>query len=361
MRVLRASLLASLLTVLIAVPVAVAAQSHGPGRGGMPALPGMQLESPEALGLGGRQGPAPRAADAGRPGSARPNGAQPGGRSGPVGGTPLFRVNCGMSHTAMDDPIVFPGQPGKSHQHTFVGNVSTDASSTAATLLAARTTCDDRADLSAYWMPSLVVGGETVAPTFAYVAYRRVTAAQVTAFPAGFRMIAGNSRASAAQLLSVAAWTCGRQSGIAPSATPPTCPDAAENGLRLRVTFPSCWDGTSLDSADHTSHVAYPVAGVCPTTHPVAVPELSINYIYPSQGGATAVLASGGTFSAHADFMNAWRPGTLERLVDRRLNRPGQGGQGGQGRPGDRPQGPPASGPAPAPSAPPVLGAAAAV
>ena len=33
-------------------------------------------------------------------------------------------------------------------------------------------------------------------------------------------------------------------------------------------------------------------------------------------GGEGFSLASGGQFSAHADFVNAWRPGELERLVD---------------------------------------------
>src|SRR5262245_50693169 len=30
-----------------------------------------------------------------------------------------FVENCRYSHQAPDDPIVFPGQPGASHQHTF--------------------------------------------------------------------------------------------------------------------------------------------------------------------------------------------------------------------------------------------------
>ena len=31
--------------------------------------------------------------------------------------------------------------------------------------------------------------------------------------------------------------------------------------LRLHVTFPSCWNGQGLDSADHQSHAAYRGAG----------------------------------------------------------------------------------------------------
>jgi Domain of unknown function (DUF1996) len=34
--------------------------------------------------------------------------------------------NCPFSHTSTDDPIVYPGQPGRSHAHTFFGNRSFD-------------------------------------------------------------------------------------------------------------------------------------------------------------------------------------------------------------------------------------------
>ena len=49
--------------------------------------------------------------------------------------------------------------PGKSHDHTFVGNTSTDASSTLASLQAAGTTCQRPSDKAAYWMPTLIVDG----------------------------------------------------------------------------------------------------------------------------------------------------------------------------------------------------------
>src|SRR5262245_10950844 len=32
-----------------------------------------------------------------------------------------WNVLCSADHFAMDDPIVFPGQPGMSHMHTFYG------------------------------------------------------------------------------------------------------------------------------------------------------------------------------------------------------------------------------------------------
>ncbi|MYS09464.1 DUF1996 domain-containing protein, partial [Streptomyces sp. SID6041] len=45
-----------------------------------------------------------------------------------------FQAGCSVTHTAPDDPIVYPGQFGKSHDHTFMGNTSTNAASTTASL-----------------------------------------------------------------------------------------------------------------------------------------------------------------------------------------------------------------------------------
>src|ERR1700733_1615510 len=71
---------------------------------------------------------------------------------------PSFVVPCGPTNMAMDDPIVFPGQPGKSHMHTFYGPRTINASSTAASLLAEPpSSCGANftMDHSGYWMPTL--------------------------------------------------------------------------------------------------------------------------------------------------------------------------------------------------------------
>ena len=56
------------------------------------------------------------------------------GSDGPVSRAQLRGVNfvssCAFSHRAADDPIVFFGKPGASHDHSFVGNTGTNASST---------------------------------------------------------------------------------------------------------------------------------------------------------------------------------------------------------------------------------------
>ena len=113
-------------------------------------------------------------------------------------------------------------------------------------------------------------------------------------------------------------WNCGAQSDVRPSSTVPSCPAGPMTALRLHVTFPSCWNGRSKDSADHQSHAAYPRRGQCPT-HPVAVPALSLILRYPAIApGASVELSSVGQFSAHADFFNAWNQGE-PRTARRRL------------------------------------------
>ncbi len=231
-----------------------------------------------------------------------------------------FISSCRFSHRAMDDPIVYPGQPGKSHDHSFVGNRSTSAFSTLDSLLAAATTCQRVADTAAYWMPTLIVNGSAVAPQGATIYYRRRTIDNVRPFPSGLKMIAGDSHATSAQSLAVTYWNCGAETGIPPSSTVPTCPDARGSSLRLHVNFMDCWDGANLDSADHKSHMAYSMRGRCDAAHPVAVPRITLIYRYPVTGAGTVELSSGGQFSAHADFFNAWQQGRLTGLVNSCLN-----------------------------------------
>ncbi len=231
-----------------------------------------------------------------------------------------FIESCRFSHRAPDDPIVFPGKAGASHDHSFVGNRTTAASSTHASLRAAPTSCRRPSDTAAYWVPTLLQAAKPIFPAGATIYYRRATLGLVTSFPKNFRMIAGAATATTPQSRGVTWWSCGAASNIAPSSAVPTCPDARGNSLRLHVRFPNCWDGGRLDSPDHKSHVAYSMRAACPSTHPVALPQLTQIYRYATRGGPEFTLASGGQFSAHADFLNAWRPHVLKMLVESCLN-----------------------------------------
>ena len=231
-----------------------------------------------------------------------------------------FIENCRFSHQAPDDPIVFPGKPGASHQHTFVGNRTTNAFSSFGSLRSGATTCLRSDDTAAYWVPTLYQGTAPVLPQAATIYYRRGTVAEVSTFPNNLRVIAGDAAATSPQSMRVTFWSCGVASGVDRSSTVPTCPDARGSFLRLHIRFPECWDGRNLDSADHKSHMAYAMRGSCPSTHPVEVPQITQIYRYPSRGGEGFSLASGGQYSAHADFVNAWKPGALKKLVNDCLN-----------------------------------------
>jgi hypothetical protein len=170
-------------------------------------------------------------------------------------------------------------------------------------------------------MPTLIVDGQPVKPLGSTIYYRRSTrGGRVSVFPAGFKMIAGDKSATSPQGMQITFWNCGAAAAVPASTEVPTCPNTRGQSLRLHVNFPSCWDGQHLDSADHKSHMAYPVRGACPASHPVAVPAISLIYRYPITGGSGVTLSSGGQYSAHADFFNAWRQGRLVSLVNNCLN-----------------------------------------
>ena len=230
-----------------------------------------------------------------------------------------FATPCAFSHTLSDDPIVFPAQPGASHSHDFIGNRSTDAYSNYESLRAGDTTCRRPADTAAYWVPALLRGAHAITPTRAQIYYLQGAkpARTIRAFPPDLRVIAGDARATSPQRMSVTRWSCGPDAGRSSSSIP-RCP--AGSSLRLHIRFPDCWNGLDLDTADHRSHMAYAESGVCPLTHPIGVPRISLNVIYPTRGGTGFSLASGGLYSGHADFLNAWRQQTLEALVRNCIN-----------------------------------------
>jgi hypothetical protein len=231
-----------------------------------------------------------------------------------------FVTRCTFSHRLSDDPIVKPNQPGSSHSHDFFGNVTTNAASTVDTLQAGGTTCINASDHSGYWVPSLSVDGTRIDPAFANVYYQSAGKPhrKIKTIPLGLEVVAGDSTATAPQDVKVVSWNCGANEEVQLSTDPPTCPGPT---LTVHINFPDCWNGASLDSADHKSHLAYHGRrGTCPAGYPVPIPRLRLNVHYPSTGGPGVTLASGGKYSAHADFFNAWVPAGLDHLVKSCIN-----------------------------------------
>ena len=246
-----------------------------------------------------------------------------------------WNVLCTDDHYAMNDPIVFPGQPGMSHMHTFYGNTSTVADSTISSLSAASPSSCGRgmgaSDLSAYWVPSLMKknadGTSSVVKTeqLNTVYYRRAGGGMgpgVQPFPKGLRMIAGDAKATSDQPLSVVHWDCG--DGGLESPHMYACAGGPSAPVHAALVFPSCWDGVHLDSADHKSHMAYAAPdGTCPADHPVSLPEVTLEIDFIGiAGGPDYYLASGGIYSFHGDFIADWDNQVQNALVASCLNIP---------------------------------------
>ena len=275
-----------------------------------------------------------------------------------------FRFICNASHLAYDDPIVYPGQPGKSHLHQFFGNTGADANSTYASLrTTGSSTCNSPLNRSAYWMPAMMNGkGQVVKPDYVAIYYKRrpksdplcakIGVACVD-LPRGLRFVFGHNMLNPAQSPTGAAYfNCDGATAV-----PGHYPDivtAAQNcpiGNKLGaiIAAPECWDGKNLDSADHRSHVAYSAYigqsyAQCPATHPYVIPTFQMGVWYTtdadldrsgSWSAATStwhlssdamagmpMMKPGTTF--HADWFGAWDDSVMNmwasNCVDKLLN-----------------------------------------
>ena len=225
---------------------------------------------------------------------------------------PEFNASCTYSHSHPDDPIIFPGLPGASHLHTFLGNNSADAYTTTASLLAnAGTTCGPATDLSAYWIPTLFENDRAVEPSSVVVYYgsRLTDATKTVPFPQGFRMIAGDAKLQTPTPAgSVNAFYCagpGGEIGRSADGNWPVCASTAT--MMFHLVFQDCWDGKHLDSPTHKAHIAYSYDGTCKGDYPVAIPNLSFLITYPTSGSTAGFrLASGLASSMHGDAFFAW-------------------------------------------------------
>jgi Domain of unknown function (DUF1996) len=221
-----------------------------------------------------------------------------------------------------DDSIVFPGQPGRAHMHTYFGNTGSSAASTAASLLSSGdSTCGGTANRSSYWVPSVInASNQAVVPIWNMVYYKSgyqgISPGAVSpTLPNGLKIIVGTGTSTGPQDAPVT-WTCANGGGsyTPKQASIPIC--AAGDLLKATLEFPQCWDGMNLDSADHKRHMAYGTGAGCPASHPVAIPAISYNIDYPVGGGGTggwrlaSDLYSGaaGGYSLHGDIVLAWDP-----------------------------------------------------
>ncbi|KAL9096053.1 MAG: hypothetical protein Q9165_001575 [Trypethelium subeluteriae] len=266
----------------------------------------------------------------------------------------FFRIPCaGRLVDERSDPIISPGTVSQ-HVHEIAGgnafNFSMPSYNT--TQESSCSSCPIKKDLSNYWTPKLYwkasngsffdvprLGeglGQRAGMTVYY--YNRAQKGQdhVQAFPAGFRMLAGdpfkrsnpgfggnNGSANAIQ------WQCLHSQSHEPAmgGLPQKYCDYA---YRAAIYFPSCWDGKTLDPPDHSSHMAYPVGpnydnGDCPSTHPVKLVNIffEVDYVMNSlleNGEFTGqlVLAQGDPtgYGLHGDFINGWDVPYLQEKIE---------------------------------------------
>lgn len=221
-----------------------------------------------------------------------------------------FREPCNFAKMAFDDPIVYPGQPGASHLHTFFGNTGIDANSTTETLMSTGSSscAGGVVNRTAYWVPTLIdTGNGALQPIYPLsnliyykTGYDGVRNQDIQPFPDGLKFISG-SPSSAAPETNAGRWSCDTVTGNTGWRTeiPNDCKPGT--GLLMTIEFPQCWDGKNLDSANHKDHMAFangkyvlaPTDGTqlqswqevtttagCPASHPIALPLISYNIWY---------------------------------------------------------------------------------
>jgi hypothetical protein len=253
-----------------------------------------------------------------------------------------FRISCLVSHMSNDDPMLYPGQEGASHHHTFYGNTQvkfdTDLDQLSTT---GNSTCDGGTmNRSAYWHPTIIntLTNAPVLPDQGAIFYYKIghTAfgGKIQTPPKGLRMLAGNPKATSWGESQASEYVCinialQHSNGMKWQKALPNC--GPESFMQQVVKFPQCWDGKNLDSPNHKDHMAYPRSGSCPRSHPVPIPEISLNLNYKVHADSPMNkwrLASdnytfngkNAGYSGHADWVNGWDEPLLEGIVKNCLN-----------------------------------------
>lgn len=268
------------------------------------------------------------------PGPAEPRAA------GPDASTGRMSVECGRNtegHYNEDNLVVSPGlRSGAHHTHAYVGNLSTDAFSTDASLDAAATSCVG-GDRSTYYWPVLRRtdrpgthphegsaghgnAGEIVPEASVSVEFLGSPVSKVVAMPRFLNAMTGDAVAFTADSDADvrARWGC---SGSPDRSTTryPRC--LAGERLTRTLAFPSCWNGLDTTSPGHRSHLLFPAAGgVCPQgTFPV--PQLRVSLAYEVPPGVPVALDSfpeqrHSPKTDHAMFVNVMTDARMAELVD---------------------------------------------
>jgi hypothetical protein len=258
----------------------------------------------------------------------------------------VVTLSCSYSHSAMDDPILFFGQRGASHMHDFFGSRTTNASSTAQSLLGTGTTCRTAGDTAAYWFPQPLWNGQPIVHGGGFGEYwARPAGVQVETPPFGMKFVAGNAHAGSPGENPHLAWSCsnGKYTDM-----PRNC-EGEGGALTAVLDFPTCWNG---GDPGNPGSFEYPAGqtnqtGIkrdCPPSHSTPISRLTTHthFIAPGQktplrnpfnpdGSLALSFASGPAFTYHGDFLNGWDPQAFDRVIQGCVNRIGPCAKGGGG------------------------------
>ncbi len=241
-------------------------------------------------------------------------------------GTGQFRIACEYSHFNYDDPIVYPGQPGKSHFHMYFGNTRTDANTTKNSLVnSGGGSCNGfELNRSSYWTPAVLDGkGNAIVPDHIIIYYKTKKPNEVQAMPQGLQIIGGNANGQDFSPKETLFWSCG-SSGHSYNHTN-RIPSCGGDQINATIAFPQCWDGKNLTSSDFSSHMKeISESSSCPSSHPVRLPQLTYLLYYPPGNSSTWYLSSdrSGGFNTgpgatlHADWMGGWHDATMNLWID---------------------------------------------
>ncbi|TFK33440.1 hypothetical protein BDQ12DRAFT_766806 [Crucibulum laeve] len=240
------------------------------------------------------------------------------------------------------DPIVNPGAVS-GHVHSVFGGSNFRFNTTTEKLRASLcTSIPIKEDKSIYWFPHLYFqwsNGSFSSLTGGAVIYYLFdnNPGATTAFPDDFRMLSGSPTLRTYDSTSFAqqavTFLCLDFNGVTTKYN--NIPDKeCPSGIRAQINFPSCWDGKNLDSTDHKSHVAFksggPDSGSCTDPKfPVTLPRIFMEVYWGSQDfdqfrsqamtpNQPFVYSYGDRtgYGYHADFLNGWDSGVLQRAVD---------------------------------------------
>jgi len=257
-----------------------------------------------------------------------------------------FKMDFLSSGTVRTDPLMFSqtGECLSDHVHRFYGAVSSRTMRPGVTFQDLRSATGNTGNVeenkSLYWNPAIYkVLNQNSDKTFQIVdvwfasAYYIFQTGQATAFPSGLKMKASDvEKLARVRAVCDGPSECEREDdggceGYGPSNQTQHgfLPVGACGELEINIKFPTCWDGTNVES-ETGDHVAYSEGCdgdehnecfefSCPASHPVKMPEIHLYVrVLGYEGGPH--MFSDGSDIFHSDYFSGWDQTELQRVLD---------------------------------------------